>query len=83
MKLLLGVLMILGGIALGLYVGLYVCIYGGIMNLVDVFNTFNTTQVLNGGGLAIGLIKIMCAGMCGALSAYTLVIPGSVLIFKD
>jgi len=83
MKALFGLLLILGGIALGLYVGLYLCIYGGIMNLVDVFNTFNTTQVLNGAGLAIGVIKIMCAGVCGALSAYVLIIPGVTLIFKN
>lgn len=72
MKQLLGVLLIVAGVALGLYVGLWVCFIGGIVDVVDAVKA-TPVEAMN---LAWGIVKIVFAGAAGALSAYALIFPG-------
>lgn len=72
----LGVGMILAGVVLGVYVGFWICLIGGI---VDIVNNFNYGDV---GGVLWGALKFFFAGLAGYASAALLVIPGAAMI-KD
>lgn len=71
-KFVLGLAMILGGLVLGAYVGVWVCFIGGI---VDVITEIRAEE-LSAMAVAIGVAKVVFSGACGALSAYLLIIPG-------
>jgi len=74
MKQLLGFILIGAGCVVGVYVGLWVCLVGGIADIVNGYNIGNT-------GLAMfGLMKFVFAGIVGWLSAGILVAPGVILI---
>lgn len=82
MKLLLGLLGIIAGVALGIYVGLWLCFIGGIFGLVTA-----VTAIIAGHGIMFGLIgwsivKIMLASLAGYLSAIILIVPSYVLLKK-
>jgi hypothetical protein len=78
MKKLIGVSMVLGGIALGLYVGLYVMFIGGI---IDVVYALKMTDI-SAFKVAIGFAKIVCATFVGWFSGLLLLLPG-LAIFSD
>jgi hypothetical protein len=80
MKGLAGIILIVLGLALGLYVGFYVCLFGGIVTVIE-----QVALVVNGGSvvaseLAFGLVKIFGAGVAGAISALVFLIPGKAMI---
>ena len=70
----LGVLMIILGVCLGIYVGLWVCLVGGI---VDIVNNYNYGSFP---GVVWGAFKFFFAGIAGYLSASLLILPGAALI---
>jgi len=74
MKSFIGVGMIVAGVILGCYVGLWVCLVGGI---VDIVNNFNYGNV---GGVIWGALKFFFAGISGYVSASLLIFPGVALI---
>ena len=76
MRIAFGIFLILAGIALGLYVGLWVCFIGGIVNVIDEVRA----PELSGLNVAIGVVKILGAGFCGTISAVFLIIPGGVIL---
>jgi len=67
MKTLIGILLIVLEICLGLYVGLWVMFVGGIIQVIQ-----SCTPVVNSIGIAIGLLKIVCANAVGYVSFYVL-----------
>ncbi len=71
MKTVIGIIMIIAGISLGLYVGVWFMFIGGIIQIVDTVKTdINAVQI------GFGVLRIMFAGGVGALSGYVLIIPG-------
>jgi hypothetical protein len=56
MKDLLGLGVIILGAVLGLYVGLYICLIGGILQIAANLQPINTT------GIAWGIIKLIFSG---------------------
>jgi len=77
MKAIIGILMILSGIVLGFYVGIWLCFVGGI---IDVIAAVQAEQLV-AMDVAIGIAKFMFAGLAGWLSALFLIIP--VMAFLD
>ena len=75
MKELVGVLMILFGILLGLYVGGYLMFVRGIIQLVQ-----SITPVIAASGIAWGIAKIVFASFVGTIVAYVMVIPGFAML---
>lgn len=76
---LLGVLGVIAGLALGLYLGVWVMFIGGIMGLASVVST-----LVAGGGIVTSLlgwsiVKIVFAGAVGSLSAYAIILPSASL----
>lgn len=72
----LGVLLIVLGIALGLYVGVWVMFIGGIFEIVD----FIKLGLEDYSMLAWGIIKIILSSLVGWLCAFILIVPGGSLI---
>ncbi|MDP3901940.1 MAG: hypothetical protein Q8Q37_03180 [bacterium] len=67
MKALLGLVFILGGIVLGLYVGVWVCLVGGI---VDIINQVKAPESVDAMVIACGIVKILFAAISGWLSFF-------------
>lgn len=70
-----GLIGVLAGVALGLYVGVWVMFVGGIMGLVSI-----VTTLVAGGGvvaslLAWSIVKIMFAGVVGWICAFIIITP--------
>lgn len=76
MKSALGLLLIIVGVALGLYAGLWWAFIGGIVQIVDALKVTPTPAF----DIAFGIARIMFAGFIGVVSAMTLVIPGFVMV---
>lgn len=75
MKFWLGLIMMILGVLLGLYIGVWVMFIGGIVGLIEIVKTQNWDSML----IAINIAKIIFAGVAGYTSALLLIIPGKIL----
>lgn len=78
MKAVIGILLILAGIALGLYAGLWWAFIGGIVQIIDSIKATPTPAM----DVALGIVRIMFAGAIGVFSGMVLLLPG-VAMLKD
>jgi len=71
-----GAVLILIGVLLGIYVGIWVCFIGGIIDVIQSIRAehFETAVV------AWGIAKVVFASFFGWLSAILLIIPGYVMV---
>lgn len=79
MNALIGLLLIIAGVALGLYVGVWVCFIGGVVQIVEAVKATPVEAV----GIAVGILRIFFAGAAGFLSAIALVLPGFGMLTKS
>jgi hypothetical protein len=61
MRIIFGILLILGGIALGLWLGVWVCFIGGIVQIVRSCQA----HPVSGLGIAFGWIRFCCSALAG------------------
>lgn len=78
MKTVFGVLLMLGGIALGLWLGLWVCFVGGIVQIIEQIKA-PEVQALT---VAWAIVKIVFAGLVGVLSAIFPIAIGQAMLGK-
>ena len=78
MKQAVGFLLILIGILLGFYVGIWLCFIGGIIQVIEAIRAENLIAM----DVAFGVARIFFAGLCGTISGYCFVLPGAVM-FND
>lgn len=72
-----GYTLIIAGIILGIYMGLWVCLIGGIVDIARELNAaIQAKSDLNGQAIGWGVVKIFFAGVVGWTSALLLIIPG-------
>lgn len=76
MKIVIGLLLIVLGIALGLYVGVWVMFIGGIAQAVEAFKS-TPVEALD---VAIGVARVFGASLVGTASAFILILPGMGMI---
>lgn len=76
MKLAIAILMLVGGIILGAYVGLYLCLYGGVVQVIQSAVMVPVDAV----GVGVGIVRVLIAGIAGWLSAFVLIIPGAAVL---
>lgn len=76
MKKVIGILIAIVGIALGIYVGVWLMFIGGI---VQIINSINPT---NGLGIALGIVRIVFCEV-GVLIAWLGIAIGSVIGLED
>jgi hypothetical protein len=67
-----GICLIIAGIVLGIYLGVIVLFIGGITQIAEQVKL----EVIDGGVIAWGILKILSATTLGFLSAFMLIIPG-------
>jgi hypothetical protein len=73
-----GILLIVCGAAAGVYFGIWWAFIGGI---VDVITQVRAPE-LSALGVAVGVAKIVFAGLIGWVSAMVLVLPGWLMVAK-
>lgn len=78
-KLILGILGVIAGIVLGVYVGLWLCFIGGIIGIAKVVMALLAGKLLVG-TLAWSVFKIVIAGIAGWISASILILPSWAMI---
>lgn len=71
-----GIAMILIGIAVGFYVSVVLCLVGGIWDLIHFAQSSYTSYPL----LVWGIVKLFCMTLAGTVSSYLLIVPGVVLL---
>jgi phage-related minor tail protein len=76
MKVLFGFALIVGGVAFGLYAGLWWAFIGGIVDVIREVRADN----MDAGNVAIGVLKFMFAGFIGYVAAAVLLLPGIALV---
>ena len=72
---LIGWTLLFGGIGLGIYVGFWLMFIGGIVQIID-----SIKHDVNALEIAIGFIKIWCAGIVGWVSGMICCAIGAILI---
>jgi hypothetical protein len=70
-----GIVMCVAGLALGLYLGLWVMFIGGVLDIVVAVKA----DVLPGDALAWGIAKCVLAQFVGGISAMLLILPGAAI----
>lgn len=72
MKQVIGIIMIICGISLGLYAGVWWAFIGGIVDVVECIRAEDLIAL----NLATGVAKVIFAGLIGFMSGFILFIPG-------
>jgi hypothetical protein len=78
MKKTLGILLMIAGVAFGLYAGLWWAFIGGIVDVISAIRAPDLVAM----NIAIGVAKVVFAGVIGGVCGIVSVLPGYVL-FKS
>ena len=73
---LVGVVLVICGAILGLYVGVWLCFVGGIVDVIQQIRA----EYLDATAVACGVAKIVFAGVLGTLSGAVLAVPGWLML---
>jgi hypothetical protein len=76
MKAIFGLCLIVGGIAFGLYAGLWWAFIGGIVDVITEIRAVDMSAL----NIAIGVVKVLFSGLIGWLSASVLMLPGVAML---
>lgn len=76
MKTIIGLALVVGGISAGVYCGVWWAFIGGIINVIEAVRA----EDLIASDVAIGVAKVIFAGLISWLSAAVLLIPGLALL---
>jgi len=76
MKTVLGLALLVIGIAFGMYVGIWWAFIGGIVQLVEAVKAPEISSL----GIALGLLRISFATVIGTVSAIVFIVPAMSLL---
>ena len=76
MKVVIGLLVIVAGAALGIYVGGWLCFVGGIVQVIETIKAPEIEAI----GIALGIVRIVCAAFLGWVSFMICAVIGIALI---
>lgn len=76
MKTVLGLLLVVVGVLFGVWAGLWWAFIGGIVSIVEAVKATPVEAM----GIAIGIVRIMFAGLIGAVCGTVLVVPGVAML---
>lgn len=79
MKTVLGVLLMVAGVVVGLYVGVYLMFIGGIIQFIDGVKA----DPVNSSDIAWGALRFIGAWITGWVSFLILFIPGLAMVADD
>lgn len=72
MKTTVGILLVIAGVAFGVYVGLWLCLIGGVVQIIQSVQGSS----VDAWGVAFGIARVLCTGIAGTLTAFVAVLPG-------
>lgn len=72
----LGILLMVAGLALGLYVGVWLMFIGGIVQIIEAIKA-SPVEALD---IAIGAARVLGAGVVGMLTAVVAIFPGFAML---
>jgi len=72
MKAIIGVVLVLCGVAFGIWAGLWWAFIGGIVGIIEAVQA----TPIDAMGIAIGIAKVVFAAAIGWISALLLIVPG-------
>lgn len=75
-RVLVGTILIVAGIALGVWAGVWWALIGGIVQAVEAVKA-SPVDALQ---LAYGLARVLCAGLIGTVTAIVAVFPGWAMV---
>ena len=76
MKAILGIVLMVAGAAFGLYAGLWWAFIGGIVDVISAIRAPDLIAM----DVAIGVVKVIFAGVIGGVSGIVAVFPGYALL---
>ena len=76
MKAACGLLLVLAGIAFGVWAGLWWAFVGGIIQIIDALQA----SPVVGADIALGIVRVVFAGFIGGITAFVAIIPGAALL---
>jgi len=76
LKIIVGFVLILLAIFLGLYVGVWLCLIGGLLDIVNFALDLTKGQPVTAMSLVWGVVKFLFAGIFGWLTFYVFFFPG-------
>ena len=76
MKESIGLIIGLVGIALGFYVGVWLCLVGGLVDIIEQARAENLVPVIVAGGAA----KVLCSSLLGRLTALPFILFSKLLL---
>ena len=77
-KSVLGIILIILGTGLAVFVGLYLCLFGGVVQIVNgIKDSWDAIQI------AIGVVRVLCTGVAAGISITFLCVPGFYLLTND
>lgn len=79
MRKFLGILVIIGGALLGIYVALYVCLFGGIVQILTALKQTNPDVVQ----IAGGIVRVICTGFAGAITFWACFFVGGAILTSE
>ena len=80
MKSIFGVLLMILGLVLGLYVGVWICFVGGWIDVLKELVHILKDLPISYGNIGVGLLKIVCSTFVGFFCFYTCLLFGITLI---
>ena len=75
-KEIIGIILVLSGIILGLYLGVWICFIGGIVQVVSAFKQ----EEIEALSVAVGILRTISASFVGFASAALLIMPGASML---
>jgi len=75
LKNIVGLTLICGSIALGVYVGFWLMFIGGIIEVIN-----SITPVINNSGIAWGIVKVIFADVIGVITFFVVAGIGTLLL---
>lgn len=80
-KLILGLLLLICGLLGGVYVGLYLCLIGGIVDIINVINgAIRHQEDIEAITVAYSICKVLFSGLAFWASSVILTVPGMALL---
>jgi hypothetical protein len=80
MRIFFGVIGIIAGIVLSLYLGLYVCFVGGAIDIINEIVDLIKGGEVSAFSIVIGIVKMAVAGLVGYLSAFVFIVPSIIAL---
>lgn len=76
---LLGWVLVLAGVCLGAYTGIWWALVGGVVDIIEA----TKAPVTSASAVGVGLLKIFASGLIGWATGLVAVIPGSYLLHRS